>query len=328
MLPVINLDDQYFDDIIDEAKKMIPVVYPAWTDYNEHDPGITFLELFAWLKESQQYHMNQIGRENYLMYLNLLGMKPCKRRPASALVSFTGVEHDFALRKGSRLYAGDICFETIEKENLSCIHIQACEVTASGAISKTGSEIINSGTNMRLYMFGEEPADKDEFAIYLDKPFLLGSAYSIYFKLSEDYPVERNPVADGFIPLARLSFMYYGEEGWRECELIRDETHAMIQSGKIYFRLPSAMKEQENCYMIKLRLEDCCYDVPPVLSNISLNVIKVRQTETLSEYEDICISRTEGENSLVLDSYLAVNGLQDIFALYMAMAACLMIIML
>jgi len=314
VLPVINLDDQYFEDIVEEAKKMIPAVYPNWTDYNEHDPGITFLELFAWLKESQQYHMNQIGRDNYLLYLNLLGIKLLKRRPATALVTFLGVETDFALSKGSRMYAGDICFETTEKENLSSIHIVSCEVAASGKKAKIGYEIINSGSNMRLHMFGEEPADGDEFIICFDKAFKAGSVYSIYFSLSDDYPVERNPINEDFVSLAKLSLMYYGDGGWKECEVIKDETHAMIQSGKLYFIIPAAMKEDAGRYLLKLKLSDCCYDVPPVLNSISMNVIKVVQTETLSEYEDISVKRSEeGNSSIVLDSYLARKGLQDIF---------------
>ena len=60
MLPVISLDDERFEEIVDKARKMIPNLYPEWTDHNYHDPGITMLELFAWLKEIQQFHMDQI----------------------------------------------------------------------------------------------------------------------------------------------------------------------------------------------------------------------------------------------------------------------------
>jgi len=33
----------------DHAAALTPVSQPSWTDYNRHDPGITLLELFAWL---------------------------------------------------------------------------------------------------------------------------------------------------------------------------------------------------------------------------------------------------------------------------------------
>jgi phage tail sheath protein FI len=34
--------------------------HPSWTDHNEHDPGITMLELLAWLSEMLAYRMGQI----------------------------------------------------------------------------------------------------------------------------------------------------------------------------------------------------------------------------------------------------------------------------
>ena len=49
MLPEMQLDDQSFEEIVRGARKKIARIYPEWTDYNEHDPGITFLELLAGL---------------------------------------------------------------------------------------------------------------------------------------------------------------------------------------------------------------------------------------------------------------------------------------
>ena len=62
MLPLINLDDEFYDEIYEKVRKMIPGIYPEWTDYNEHDPGITFLQLLSWMKEMQQFHLDQIGK--------------------------------------------------------------------------------------------------------------------------------------------------------------------------------------------------------------------------------------------------------------------------
>ena len=73
MLPIPILDDERFQEISEQARSMIPRLAPDWTDFNHHDPGITFLELFAFLKESQQYHLDQIGPRNQQKYLKLLG---------------------------------------------------------------------------------------------------------------------------------------------------------------------------------------------------------------------------------------------------------------
>jgi hypothetical protein len=48
-------------DLVQEARALIPRRAPAWTDHNVHDPGITFIELFAWLVEMQLYQLNRVG---------------------------------------------------------------------------------------------------------------------------------------------------------------------------------------------------------------------------------------------------------------------------
>ena len=72
MLPDIRLDTENFEEIVEKARKMIPGIDPNWTDFNYHDPGMTFLELFAWMKEMQQFHMDQIGDLHRRKYLKLL----------------------------------------------------------------------------------------------------------------------------------------------------------------------------------------------------------------------------------------------------------------
>ena len=88
MLRTENLDDQTFAEIVEEAVKSIPTVFPEWTDHNAHDPGITLLELFAWYKEMQQYHLNCPTERAMNMYLKLLGMERGDIAPARATVCF------------------------------------------------------------------------------------------------------------------------------------------------------------------------------------------------------------------------------------------------
>lgn len=88
-LPLPNLDDRTFDQLVEEARKIIPRFAPGWTDHNLHDPGITFVELFAWLTEMQHYYVNQVREENYLKFLKLLNIKPRTRQPAVTDVSFS-----------------------------------------------------------------------------------------------------------------------------------------------------------------------------------------------------------------------------------------------
>ncbi len=86
-LPTQNLDDRTFQDIVDEAKKRIAASCPDWTDHNVSDPGITLVELFAWMTEMVLYRLNQVPEKNYIKFMELLGLK--LRAPESARTEAT-----------------------------------------------------------------------------------------------------------------------------------------------------------------------------------------------------------------------------------------------
>jgi hypothetical protein len=59
---------------------MIPALAPDWTDHNPADPGITLIELFAWLTELLLYRVNQVTDENRLAFLRLINGPDWRRR--------------------------------------------------------------------------------------------------------------------------------------------------------------------------------------------------------------------------------------------------------
>jgi hypothetical protein len=67
-----NLDDRRYEDLVEEALALIPVHAPEWTNHNSSDPGITLIELFAYLTEMLIYRLNRITVENRLAFLNLI----------------------------------------------------------------------------------------------------------------------------------------------------------------------------------------------------------------------------------------------------------------
>ena len=71
-LPLPNLDDHSYDDLVQEAIALIPLEYPEWTDHNPTDTGIILIELFAWLTEMTLYQINQIPDQNYASFVSLL----------------------------------------------------------------------------------------------------------------------------------------------------------------------------------------------------------------------------------------------------------------
>lgn len=71
-IPLPNLDDRTYSDLVAEAQGMIPVEYPAWTNHNASDPGIMIIELLAWLTEMALYQVNEITDTHIEAFLELL----------------------------------------------------------------------------------------------------------------------------------------------------------------------------------------------------------------------------------------------------------------
>lgn len=72
-IPVPNLDDRNFADLVAGARERIQQIAPEWTDLSVHDPGITIVEAFAYLTDTLMYRVNRVPDKLYAVYLNLLG---------------------------------------------------------------------------------------------------------------------------------------------------------------------------------------------------------------------------------------------------------------
>lgn len=71
-LPLPNLDDRTYADLVEEARSLIPIEYREWTDHNPSDTGIILIELLAWLTEMVLYRVNQVPDKNMATFLQLL----------------------------------------------------------------------------------------------------------------------------------------------------------------------------------------------------------------------------------------------------------------
>lgn len=87
-LPAPELDDRRFQDIVDEAKRLIPRYCPEWTNHNVSDPGVALIELFAWMSEMVLFRINQVPERLYVHFLNLVGIDPFPPSVARADLTF------------------------------------------------------------------------------------------------------------------------------------------------------------------------------------------------------------------------------------------------
>lgn len=91
-LPDIALDDRRFQDLVNEARLRITQSCPEWTEHNVSDPGITLVELFAWMTDLTIYRLNRVPDKLHVALLNLLGVRLAPPSAARAALRFSLVD--------------------------------------------------------------------------------------------------------------------------------------------------------------------------------------------------------------------------------------------
>ncbi|WP_028310500.1 baseplate J/gp47 family protein [Derxia gummosa] len=112
-LPAI--DDRDFDSLVRDALARASVHTPEWTHTGPSDPGVTLVELFAFMAESLLYRANLIPERNRLKFLQLLGVKLLPAAPAHGLVQLRNESPghiSVTLAPGLQAFAGPLPFIT------------------------------------------------------------------------------------------------------------------------------------------------------------------------------------------------------------------------
>jgi len=289
VIPEIIFDTENYDQIFEEARGKIASIYPEWTDYNYHDPGITMLELFAWLKEGQQFYLDQTGEEQKDKFLKLLGTKRRVKEAAYAMLTMN-TEQNLIIPKGMPFYADTISYESATRNYILKEDIIKCFYAREQILEYIDKRQIEFGHKLKLYMFGNAPSAGDAFYIGLNAPLPLHMGISVFFDLLEDYEVMRNPLTSELaVPFSSFRVEYFTKQGWLSVCRLKDETYGFLQDGQMFFELEEDMVKGniygEQGYFLRIYLTSAEYDVPPILTGFGINIFKVNQEEHLLEHE-------------------------------------------
>jgi predicted phage baseplate assembly protein len=84
----VKLDDRDFQSLVDEARRRIVATCPEWTEHNLSDPGITLIELFAWMTDVLLYRVNRIPEKLQRALMELLQISLTPPREAKGDLLF------------------------------------------------------------------------------------------------------------------------------------------------------------------------------------------------------------------------------------------------
>jgi hypothetical protein len=138
-LPAPILDDRTYEQLRDELLRRIPVYTPEWSDHGPSDPGVTLLELLAFLGENLLFRFNQIPDQTEMWLLRLLQIPPRPGRPATGLVAFAPRPSTLpttpAVRLGTSVLAAAVPFRV--GNDVRVLPVEATAVAKAAADAPT-----------------------------------------------------------------------------------------------------------------------------------------------------------------------------------------------
>ena len=285
-LPTVTLDDRHFQDIVDQAKTLIPHYCPEWTDHNVSDPGVALIELFAWMTDLLLYRVNQTPDKMYVKFLELIGVRLEPPRAARAPVTFylsAAQPAEVTITENTEVAtvrtesSPAILFST---ENDLTIHppllvgafTRDVEHRGEGEWSEHDlTQIDLPGARVQVFAGTPNPGDAFYLAFQHDLSHHL-------LALLVDCELAGGAGVDPTQPPIQWEVWQGGSVRWAPCEVEKDGTGGFNWSGEILLHLPGMAKvsfREVPAYWLRCRLLEpkpgtSTYEVSPELERLRL----------------------------------------------------------
>ncbi|PWT94162.1 MAG: putative baseplate assembly protein, partial [Blastocatellia bacterium] len=271
-LPDIILDDRTFEDLVAEAKRRIPGYTPEWTDLNESDPGITLVQLFAWLSEMIIWRLNRVPEKNFIKFLELIGIEPAAPSSAQAELTFKlttkKIPEPKLIPQGTRVALTEqvdghpVVFET--DDNLYAVSAALTDVQS---FDSARYEIVTEAFRVPgkyFYPFGARPQRNSALYLGFDESFPQGAPVTLtvhvytadliaegkgikaYLSKSSSSDTSEQTVSSvpddsgSANPPAIIIWEYWAGDSakWRPLTGVRDNTANLTKTGTVVFEPP------------------------------------------------------------------------------------------
>jgi predicted phage baseplate assembly protein len=267
-LPKPKLDDREFQDLVDEAKKRIPHYTKEWTDHNVSDPGITLIELFAWMTDILLYRLNQVPDLHYIEFMEMLGIKLQEPVPAKVPITFwlsQPQETAVVIPAGTEVASTQtetepsIIFTTDDD-----LRVQTPELRAvfSRLMSDQGQRRAYQDQNLRRLAAGF-----GGFNVFSDVPQVDDA---LYFGFGNDlshhilgFEMDFDPAGGAGVDPTLPPYVWEASTGkdqphWQRCDVEIDTTKGMNTPGRIRIHIPQMGRYdfgKDNHYWVRVRIK-------------------------------------------------------------------------
>lgn len=340
---VPELDDREYEELLEEAKKVIPATADSWTDMNPHDPGVTIVELLAWLTESYVYQLDQVTDRHREKYLRLVGDSRRRPRSASVALSLSPPGQSVAIPAGTRLEATDgegatRRFET--DHDVVCIDAELAAVVTVDETGVTDNTEPNETSGMFFRAFGDTAHAGAALCLGFDgDPFAEADRCSLSVAYHDADLPEPDGEADDpetFVPSVEVVWEYCTDESrwsdddaWKRLPLLGDGTDRFYEGGAIALgRSPGyepttpgdrgVGPHDSGLVWLRCRIRTPGYEIPPQFDAIQMNVVTAshRLTDTdvtLQQVDDGDVPALDGQrfafpDAPVQSATIAVDG--------------------
>ncbi|MFQ3561109.1 putative baseplate assembly protein [Streptomyces gramineus] len=243
MLPTPELDDRHFEDLVEDAKRLIRQRCPEWSDDSPSDPGITLVEAFAYMMEQMISRLNHVPDRLYAKFLDLIGLRMLPPVAARTDITFwattpvTGAP--LTVHEGTTVATMRtdedtlITFRTDDDVSMVASELVAVLTRAAGDAGDRVHEYQpGHGLAAPFGAFTRVPQPEDELVLGLRQP-----AQSCAVRVEFDGRVDGVGVAPQSPPLA---WEAWTGDGWAPCDVSDDTTGGLNRSGHMVVHVPAA----------------------------------------------------------------------------------------
>ncbi len=237
-LPAPNLDDRRFQDLVDDAKRMVMRRCPEWTDHNVSDPGVTLIETFAFMTDQLLFRLNQVPDRLYVKFLELIGLRLIPATPAQADVTFWLAAPAIA-SVGIPMGTNVATLRTEQDESVvfsTGVDLQIVPCSLNRIATRRADQDAQLDRTDELKMgqpfqaFSEVPRVDDVMLVGLSNP-----VPNCVVRLDFDCRVEGVGVHPDHPP---LEWEAWNGKEWRRCKVSKDGTGALNTAGQVHVHVP------------------------------------------------------------------------------------------